>query len=160
MKSINRFALLLIVSFASTISFAQDDLFFSQLKAMIAAGELNQFADVKGAFTSEDNAGNKSYKCSLSLKGFSTSLLETKGKLEFIAISNSYRETNANAQFLSNPTVRTMAGFPGYMNVVRDKGDFESVTALFKAGSDLKLLVIKLRDQGGYTIITSTFKSK
>jgi len=160
MKSVYRFILLLTVTFTTTNSFAQDDLFFSQIKAMISAGESSQFADVKGSFISEDNAGNKSFNCSLPLKGFFTSLVEVKGKLEFYASSNSYNETNGNAQFFSNPTVRTMAGLTGYENVVRDKGDFESVTALFKAGSDLKILIIKLRNQGGFTIITSTFKSK
>ncbi len=159
MKSIYCFILLLTVSFATTSSFAQDDPFFNQIKAMIAAGELNQFGDVKGSSTSENNAGTKTYNCNLPLKGFTTSLLEVKGKLEFYATSNSYSEANGNAQFFSNPTVRTMAGLTGYVNVVRDKGDFESVTALFKTGSDLKIIIIKLRNQGGYTIITSTFKS-
>lgn len=160
MKSIYRFILLLTVSFTTANSFAQNDLFFSQIKSMIAAGELNQFAAVKGTSTSENYAGTKTFNCSLALKGFTTSLLEVKGKLEFYATSNSYSEANGNAQFLSNPTVRTMAGLTGYENVVRDKGDFESVTALFKTGSDLKIIIIKLRNQGGYTIITSSFKSK
>lgn len=160
MRSIFSYLLVFIVLSTSTNVIAQGSPFMGQLKSILAAGELNQFADIRGEVKSTDSEGKKTYHCTLPLQGFYGSFIEVKGKLEFFATAASYTASRNDIVFLSEETVRDMAGLPGYKNTDRPAGDFETVIALMKPGSDVKLVIITLKDKAGYTLITSTFKSK
>jgi hypothetical protein len=142
-----------------SISKNQNQIFFDQIKAMVVQGETKQFSEFKGQFLRVDGAGQKTYECSFKLDGFNTTVFEKDGKLEFMASSDSYSAVHNNVEFLTNESVRDMGGLPGYKNYPRPAEEYAYMIALMKPGSDLKLVIFKLKDNKGYTLLTSTFKS-